>query len=132
MTRPTVDEWALAVARAVSLRGECTRRQVGCVLLDPYNRIVSTGYNGAPPGEPSCLDGACPRAQSDAVPGTGYAASGCVVIHAEDNAIAEAGRPRARGCTAYVTDEPCELCWPKLRGAAVVRVVWPAGELRLG
>ncbi len=118
----------MGVAHAVSTRGECVRRQVGAVILDPWNRVVSTGYNGAPPGEPSCLDGACPRARSDATPGVGYAASGCTVTHAEDNAITEAGRARCRGCTVFVTAEPCELCWPRLRGAGVARVVWPGGE----
>jgi tRNA(Arg) A34 adenosine deaminase TadA len=46
------------------------------------------------------------------------------VTHAEENAITEAGRPRVRGCTIYVTDEPCDMCWPRLRGAGLKRVVW--------
>ena len=59
--RPSFDDWALLLAAAVSVRGDCTRKQVGAVILDTRNRIVSTGYNGAPPGGPSCLAGQCPR-----------------------------------------------------------------------
>ncbi len=129
MSRPTVDEWALGVAEAVSTRGECVRRQVGAVILDPWKRIVSCGYNGAPPRARSCLDGACPRASMEnVVPLRGYGESGCVVTHAEENAITEAGRSRCRGCTIYVTCEPCEMCYPRIRGAGIVRIVWPDGE----
>ncbi len=59
--RPNWDEWALGIAKAVSTRGDCTRRQVGAVILDAWHGPVSFGYNGTRPGEPGCLDGACPR-----------------------------------------------------------------------
>jgi dCMP deaminase len=59
--RPTWDEYGLIIARAVSCRGDCTRRQVGAVLLDADNRIIGAGYNGAAPGGMSCLGGDCPR-----------------------------------------------------------------------
>jgi dCMP deaminase len=59
--RPGWDEYFLGIARAVSARADCTRRQVGAVIVKD-RRIVSTGYNGAPAGEPGCLSaGACPR-----------------------------------------------------------------------
>jgi dCMP deaminase len=124
MTRPTIDEYYLGIAQAVSARAECTRRQIGAVIVRDGS-IMGTGFNGAPPGEPSCLDGACPRALSNALPGSGYAQSGCVVIHAEANAIIRAGRERCRGATLYVTDECCELCAPLVRAAGIVRVVTP-------
>jgi dCMP deaminase len=120
--RPTLTEYYLGVAKAVSARGECSRRLVGAVIVQ-NNTIVSTGYNGAPAGEPSCLDGACPRASSDAVPGTGYASSGCPVIHAEANAIIRAGRERCVGATIYVTAEPCDLCAPLIRAAGIAEVI---------
>ena len=61
--RPSRDEWALDLAIAASSRGECTRRRVGAVIIDWQRRQSWIAYNGAPPGEPSCLDGACPRGQ---------------------------------------------------------------------
>lgn len=59
--RPDWDSWALGLATAVSLRGDCTRRRVGAVLLDKDHRIIGAGYNGSWPGGPSCLKGDCPR-----------------------------------------------------------------------
>ena len=122
MTRPTIDEYYLGIARAVAARGECSRRLVGAVLVRDES-IVGTGFNGSPPGEPSCLDGACPRAQSTALPGSGYAESGCVAIHAETNAIIRAGRERCLGATLYVTSPCCDLCAPLVRAAGITRVV---------
>lgn len=61
LTRPSWDEWGLSIAKAVATRGECTRRRVGAVIISPKTRQIWAGYNGAAPGAPSCLDGACPR-----------------------------------------------------------------------
>jgi len=122
--RPEWDEYYLLIAHAVSTRGECTRRQVGAVIVKDHT-IISTGYNGAAPGARSCLDGACPRANSDAEPGQDYAQTGCHVIHAETNAIIRSGRDRASGATMYVTEEPCVLCVPLIRAAGISEVVHP-------
>lgn len=59
--RPSEREWAFLVALAISTRGECSRRQVGAVIVDAQNRIVGAGYNGTYRGGPNCLQGACPR-----------------------------------------------------------------------
>ena len=62
--RPSWNDYFLEIAEAVSRRGDCTRRQVGAVIVTQDHRIVSTGYNGAPPGDRGCLSaGACPRGQ---------------------------------------------------------------------
>lgn len=122
--RPDWDEYYLGIATAVSARGECSRRQVGAVIVS-WHTIVSTGYNGAPAGRPSCLEGACPRARSNAEPGEGYAASGCTAVHAEANAIIRAGRERCDGATIYVTEVPCSLCESLIAAAGLARVVHP-------
>lgn len=56
-------DYFLSIADAVAVRADCTRRSVGAVVVDARTKhIISTGYNGAPPGQPGCLsDGACPR-----------------------------------------------------------------------
>lgn len=51
----------MGIAEAVARRGDCTRRQVGAVLLDQGHRIIGAGYNGGPKGGASCLAGECPR-----------------------------------------------------------------------
>lgn len=59
--RPDWHTWALGIAEAVSLRGDCTRRRVGAILLDGRHRVFGAGYNGTEPGGKSCLKGECPR-----------------------------------------------------------------------
>ena len=125
MSRLPWPEYYLGVADAVSKRGDCVRRQVGAVVVSKANSIVSTGYNGSAAGKLSCMDGGCPRAASSHVQsGTGYAASGCVVIHAETNAIIRAGRDVCLGSTIYVTDKPCDLCAPLIEAAGIEMVVY--------
>ncbi len=129
MNRISRDDYGLTVARAVAARADCTRRQVGAVVMDDEGRIVSTGYNGAPAGEPGCASaGACPRGRLsyDEHPhGVAYEAgeSRCIAVHAEANAIVYAGRERTKGCTIYVTDEPCYLCALIIKAAGITRVV---------
>ncbi len=130
---PGWDDYFLQIATAVAARAKCTRRRVGAVLvLD--RRIIATGYNGAAPGKPDCLEGACPRGQLsyDAVPGLGdYDRPGtpgfCIAIHAEVNALLFATRD-TKGATAYITDPPCPGCRKALAAAGIVRAVWSGGS----
>ena len=126
--RPNWDEYFLLIAQAVSSRGECVRAQVGAVLVRD-KRIISTGYNGVAAGDPSCLDGICPRAQNDVPKGVPYSGDGaCIATHAEDNAIHDAmrrGLP-AFGARIYLTKEPCEKC-QSLLDAIEITAVWPRG-----
>ena len=124
MKRPDWTDYYIGIAGAVSARGECHRRQVGAVIVK-NNSVISTGYNGAPAGQPSCLDGACPRAFSDATAGEGYSDSGCVVIYAEMNAIMRAGRENCIDADIYITDEPCEMCKPLIKAAGIRNIYHP-------
>jgi dCMP deaminase len=129
LPRPDWKQYFLDIAEPVKARGECKRSLVGAVLTrigeDGLPRIVATGYNGVEAGLPSCLDGVCPREQMGAAPGTLYAEAPCIATHAEVNAVNDAlrrGLP-VRGCTLYVTKEPCEVCAGLLRDWGV-SVVW--------
>lgn len=121
------DSYFLRIAETVSLRGDCTRRQVGCVLVDAQHRIVSTGYNGAEPGGPSCLAGQCPRGllSRDELPGYqegNHDYSNCIAVHAEANALLFSRSVDLKGGTAYVTVVPCDGC-DKLLKQVGLRVV---------
>ena len=42
-------EYYLGIAKAVSMRSTCLRRQYGAVIVKD-DEIIATGYNGAPRG----------------------------------------------------------------------------------
>ncbi len=103
----------MRVAYLAATRATCDRKHVGALIVDPYHRIVSTGYNGAPSGMPSC----------DEV-GHELSDNHCVrSLHAESNAIDFAGR-LAMGCTFYVTVTPCYDCAKRIVNAGIAHVVW--------
>ena len=132
--RPDWEAWALGVAAAVATRADCTRRQVGAVVLDQHHRVLSVGYNGAPSGAPGCLTaGACPRGRQNAVqvaPGSSYdtGPGACISLHAEQNALLYADPLRTRGGLLAITHEPCDGCRRFITGTGIARVVWPGGQ----
>lgn len=98
--------------------------------MTPDHSIVATGYNGSPPGHPSCLAGACPRAESGVLPGSSYdtGPGACIAVHAEQNALLRASWHEQKDATLYSTYEPCDGCWKIINASPVSRVVWPGGE----
>lgn len=129
-TRPGWDSYFLDIARAVAARGDCTRRQIGAVVVDTHRRIVATGYNGTAPGDASCLAGQCPRGRSGVDPGSSYdtGPGACIATHAEANALLYAGVDKCRGATLYVTDTPCQGCVRLIVASRLSRVVHPGGD----
>lgn len=150
-TRPQWDEYYLSGAEWASTRADCTRAQVGALLVSRDHR-VTPGYNGAPPGVPGCATaGNCPRGQhwktgntlmfgeelcfcgelwpcpKASAPDSDY--SNCIARHAEDNAITRARPEDLPGATLYVTRKPCPACWTLIRAAGISRVVTPEGEV---
>lgn len=132
ITRPTKDEYYLNIAEQVAKRSTCLRRQYGAVIVN-NDQIVSTGYNGSPRGEDNCCDtGYCEREKNNIPKGQRYEL--CVAIHAEDNAIMNAGRERTNGATLYIVGTevetnkranscPCLMCRRKIVNAGICRVV---------
>lgn len=128
-SRPDWDTYYLGIAQAVSARADCTRRKVGALVVQG-DRIVSTGYNGAPAGKPGCLTAhACPRGQmsiDEILPGSSYdtGKGACIALHAEQNAILRAGL-QCRGATLYLTHAPCDGCARLIEGSGIFRIVFP-------
>ena len=119
--RPDWDSYFLKIAFAVSERSTCDRAFVGCVLV-LEKRILTTGFNGSPSGQPHC----------DEV-GHLLVEDHCVrTIHAETNAIIQAALHgvSTRGSTCYVTHFPCINCTKVLINSGIVRLVY-SEEYRL-
>lgn len=135
--RPDWDTYFLMIADAVSVRADCTRRQVGAVIVKD-NRIRATGYNGGRAGGPSCLAGQCPRglASREEVPGyaednpTSYdvGPGACIALHAEQNAMLYCGFEERQDATLYTTCEPCPGCLRMAQGCGLVKIIWGTGH----
>ncbi|RMZ82232.1 hypothetical protein DV738_g1773, partial [Chaetothyriales sp. CBS 135597] len=120
--RPTWDAYFMTLASLASLRSNCMKRRVGCVLVH-NSRIISTGYNGTPRNLTNCNEGGCGRCNS--ANSGGVALSTCLCLHAEENALLEAGRERIReGAILYCDTCPCLTCSVKIAQVGVKEVVY--------
>jgi dCMP deaminase len=118
--RPDWNTYFMNMARVASTRGTCDRKKVGAVIVSQDNHLISTGYNGAPRGWPSCdevghelmdVNGrqSCQR-----------------TIHAEENAILQAAR---KGVSVsftmiYTTAAPCYDCARRIAQVGIVGVYY--------
>jgi dCMP deaminase len=105
------DEYFMAIAETVSTRCKDPITQVGVVIVNEEKRIISTGYNGMPPGYPE-------------TPETwGHPQKHEVVLHAEANAICHATAP-LKGATLYTTYSPCKECVKLIIAAGIKTVIF--------
>ncbi|KAL6904966.1 cytidine deaminase-like protein [Trichoderma evansii] len=124
--RPGWDTYFMALASLAAHRSNCMKRRVGCVLVGRERRVISTGYNGTPRGLRNCADGGCPRCNE--ANGSGVGLSTCLCIHAEENALLEAGRERIReGSVLYCDTCPCLTCSIKICQVGITEVVYAHG-----
>lgn len=132
--RPDRDKLYLDIAHVYATRGTCPRARVGAVIVRD-RRIVSTGYNGAPPGLPHCSDVGCdrgnavqvaPEAPEEIKQLARYVESpGCKrAVHAELNAIAFAARNTVstEDAVMYCTHAPCLPCAQAILSAGIIEV----------
>lgn len=134
--RLSASAWGIGMAELTAKRSTCLRRQVGCVLVDANNFVLSTGYNGVARGMPHCNEktytdemtvgesipffhNACPAAF--ALSGTNL--DGCHAIHAEQNALLQC-RDVQKIHTCYTTASPCLTCVKLLMNTSCVDIVY--------
>ncbi|MDD2626708.1 MAG: dCMP deaminase family protein [Candidatus Methanomethylophilus sp.] len=128
MQRPTADEYFMDMAKLVSTRSTCLRRQVGVVIVKDRH-VLSTGYNGAPKGTQHCEDTGCLRELLNVPSGERHEL--CRGVHAEQNAVAQAAYfgISVKGGTLYTTTFPCSLCAKILINAGIVEIVYDEGYM---
>ncbi len=105
------NEYFIEIAKTCSSRSNCLRAQVGAVIVGEDKKIKATGYNGTPSKVISCLElGKCYRMEHNIPSGTRYET--CRSIHAEQNAIIQAGQDRCKNGTMYIFGHNfiCILC----------------------
>lgn len=120
--RPSWDTYFMSLAKLAAERTNCMKRRVGCVIAR-NKRMVATGYNGTPSGVKNCMEGGCGRCNG-ARNNQGVGLDLCLCLHAEENAIIEAGRERCEGGTLYTNVFPCILCSKKIVQSGISRIVF--------
>ncbi|ORX39721.1 cytidine deaminase-like protein [Kockovaella imperatae] len=120
--RPGWDNYFMTLASLASHRSNCMKRRVGALLVRS-KRILSTGYNGTPRGTRNCNQGGCRRCNGSAR--GGEALDECLCLHAEENALLEAGRERiGEDSVLYCNTCPCLRCSVKIVQTGVREVVY--------
>ena len=131
--RISKDVYYLNIARQVAMRGTCLRRNYGAVIVK-NDKIVSTGYTGAPRGRANCnWIGKCIRMEKNVPSGERYEL--CRSVHAEMNAIISASSEELKDSTLYlygwdvehncekIGPKPCTLCERMIINAEIKNVV---------
>lgn len=136
LMRISKDEYYLEIAKVIAKRSTCLRRQYGAVIVK-NDMIVGTGYNGSARGQSNCCDvETCWRELNNIPHGQQY--EQCVAIHAENNAMSQAGRNKCIGATLYlvgienekeIVALPCLMCDREIKNNGIIRIVNKNGDV---
>lgn len=119
-TRPSKDQYFMSLAKMAATRSTCLHRHQGAVIVKD-NCVVSTGYNGSPPGVYHCSETICTKGTVGICRAEG--------LHGESNAIVFAAKLgiSVAGATLYCVYSPCRGCCNIIKTAGIKEVVY--GEL---
>ncbi len=119
------DEYFMGVSLLAAKRSKDPNTQVGACIVDSNNIILSTGYNGFPYG---CSDDEFPWDRAGETAGqTKYP----YVVHAELNAILNAGGRRVAGARIYVDLFPCNECAKAIIQSGIRTVIYDSDKYAL-
>lgn len=129
------NEYFLACLDTAALRASCDRGKSGAIIVKD-NRILATGYVGAPSGIPSCdevghdLVKRCEVRADETSNQNKFTikdfSTHCIrTVHAEQNAIINCARNGVStlGATIYTTMTPCTTCAMSIIQAGIIRVI---------
>lgn len=106
------DERFLELAKLCGSWSKDPSTQVGAVIVDNNNRIVSIGFNGFPQGVEDSSERLLDREKKYDI-----------IVHGEINAILFANKP-VKGCTLYTWPfQPCSRCASLIIQSGITRVV---------
>ena len=106
------DERFIELAKLVGSWSKDPSTQVGAVIVDTNNRIVSIGFNGFPKGVKDTEERLLDRDKKYAI-----------VVHAEANALMFANSS-VEGCTLYTYPfQPCSRCAGLIIQSGIKRIV---------
>ena len=108
--RPTWDEYFMMAAKLIAVMATCPKLKVGNVVVK-NRRIVASGFNGAPPGQPHCTEIGCLIFEDE---GTSCRR----VVHSEHNAVLQ-DSGNIGGGTLYTPYLPCVDCMKAIISAKI-------------
>ena len=111
------DDYFMGVSLLAADRSKDPSTQVGACIVSDDNRILSTGYNGFPKG---CSDDEFPWNRDEKLGET----KNNFVVHAELNAILNAGGKSLVGSRIFVSLFPCHECAKAIIQSGVKEVVY--------
>ena len=111
------DEYFMGVSLLAAKRSKDPNTQVGACIVNPDNKIISTGYNGFPIG---IDDNDFPWEREGGFLETKYA----FVCHAELNAILNNPVTSLKNCRIYVALFPCNECTKAIIQAGIKEVIY--------
>lgn len=105
----------MMAAKLIAVMATCPKLKVGSVVVK-NKRIIASGFNGAPPGQPHCTEIGCLIFEDE---GTSCRR----VVHSEHNAILQDSGNLAGG-TLYTPYLPCIDCMKAIISAGIKEVVY--------
>ena len=111
------DDYFMGVSLLAADRSKDPSTQVGACIVSDDNRILSTGYNGFPQG---CSDDDFPWNRDESLGETKYN----FVVHAELNAILNAGGKSLVGSRIFVSLFPCHECAKAIIQAGIKEIIY--------
>jgi len=115
MQRPSWDEYFLLLAFNVSLRSEDPDIKHGAIIVNQYNHIIGTGYNGPIKG-----------ADNSVIPFSIRDEKRKWMIHAEENAmlnVTQSSSERGEKCRIYITGQPCNNCLQRMVNFGIKKII---------
>lgn len=106
------DKYFIEIVKLIAKRSTCSRLRAGALLVK-NNKIIASGYNGAPKGMSHCDDIGCLIKDGHCIR----------TIHAEQNALIQAGE-NANNSILYTTNVPCPICFKLLIQANVKKIIF--------
>ena len=124
----TKTDYYLGIAKAVSKKSTCLKKQYGAVIVKD-DEVIATGYNDVCRKEAHCTVCTKPSGNGDM-----EEYKTCPAVHAEMNAIISASRKEMLGADLYlagfnavsgneVEAWPCEICLRLIKNAGIDRVI---------
>uniref|UniRef100_A0A6C0LJ43 CMP/dCMP-type deaminase domain-containing protein n=1 Tax=viral metagenome TaxID=1070528 RepID=A0A6C0LJ43_9ZZZZ len=109
------NEYFMSLAILTSKRSKDPNTQVGAIIVNDKNKILSVGYNGFPKTLNCDNDDIYPWTKEE---------KNLFVVHAEENCILNGNIEKYGGCTMYCTLYPCHKCAQSIAQTGIRKVVY--------